>query len=243
MNRTIIRFLALILAVSLLAGCSFAAGESGSAADEIAAAGRYNLIPACLQNADLSGEITLAEYAALAVRVFEEVWQTQEIPASTPYPGVKGHALQREMEIAYGLGLINCFREDHFSPDWSLGRQMLAMLWGYLYKACEYDDWTYENDASFPLEYEAYPLYEDLADVDPLAEDSVCFLTENNLMPGISADTFDPEGAATREQAIVTAWRIFRLEGEVYEEDSWDVGLPADILPPESGDGLDLPDF
>ena len=243
MNRKIIRFLSVFLAVVLCAGGTFAAGESVSAADEIRAAERINLIPPCLQNADLSGEITLAEYAALAVRVFEEVWQTQEIPVSMPFPGVKGHALQRELETAYGLGLINCFREDHFSPDWFLRRQMLAMLWGYLYKACEYDDWTYENDAAFPLEYEAYPLYEDLADVDPLAEDSVCFLTEKNLMPGISADRFDPEASATRAQAIVTAYRIFCLEGETEEEDSWNLDIPSGAILPESGGALDLPDF
>lgn len=194
-----------------------------SDADELTLAERYGLIPDCLQGVDLTKGITLAEYAALAVRVFETLWQTQEVPVPMNYPGVAGHRLQRELEKAYGLGLVNCFREDRFSPDWTLGRHMAAMLFCYLVKSIEEDGWTYETDADYPLEYTVTARFEDEGDIDRVALDSVYYLTSNGLMDGRTATRFDPVTEITREEAIITAKRIYEWEGgEVVWEDDWE---------------------
>ena len=58
----------------------------------------------------------------------------------------------------------------------------------------------------------AAPYYSDTADLHPWAAESVEFVTKYGLMNGVGGGKFDPRGNYTREQAMLTALRLFRVE-------------------------------
>ena len=185
---------------------------SAWAEEEIYAADSRRLIPDCLRDADLTQPITAAEFSALAVRLFEEIWQTQEIPEKTPYTNIEGHILQLEIEKAWGLGFLNPISVETFNPDAGFSREMMAEMYCNLIKACKYDDFTRENIDAYFLPYTVTGHFADEAEIAERARDSVIYLTSNALMDLYPDGRFVPADKATREQAIVTALRIYEAE-------------------------------
>ena len=181
---------------------------------EVRQAKEHGLIPDCLQDADLTQPITAAEFSALAVRLFEEIWQTQEIPEKTPFTNIAGHPLKSEIEKAWGLGFLNPIKADSFNPDAGFSRALLARMYCNVIRACEYDGFTRENIDRYSLPYTATGRFADEAEISEAARDSVYYLASNGLMDGAAENRFDPAGAATREQAIIVAERIFAMETE-----------------------------
>ena len=187
---------------------------SAWAEEEVYAADAHRLIPDCLRNADLTQPITAAEFSALAVRLFEEIWQTQELREKTPYGNIEGHPLQSEIEKAWGLGFLLPIKPDTFAPDAGFAREIMARMYVNLIKACEFDVVNPDTVDSYFLPYTVTGHFADEAEISQAARDSVYYLTGNGLMDGVGGNRFDPAAAATREQAIVVAERIYRMEAE-----------------------------
>ena len=181
---------------------------------EVYAADGRRLIPDCLRDADLTQPITAAEFSALAVRLFEEIWQTQELREETPYDNIDGHPLQSEIEKAWGLGFLEPIKSDTFDPDAGFSRELLARMFCNLIKSCELDGVNPETVDNFFLPYTVTGRFSDDAEISEASRDSVYYLTSNGLMDGASESRFDPAGPATREQAIVVAERIYLMENE-----------------------------
>lgn len=188
------------------------AGRGASAAEaEIRQAEQRGIVPGCLQGVDLSEYIRATEFAALGVQLFEEFWQTQEIPETTPYIDVPGHPLQTEIEKAYGLGFLKYIRATELGDN-GLTRQMMAQMLCALIKLFDEDAWTFETDSQFPLAYSMPQPFADDADIFKSSRDSVYYLASLGIMGSVENNRFYPSAAATREQAIVAANRIWTME-------------------------------
>ena len=203
---------------------------SDSMQETIASADARHLIPPCLQDKDLTENITAVEFAALGVYVFEEYWQTQELPEATPFKDVPGHPLQTEIEKAWGLGFLKRVHADALG-DSVISRQLMAQMLCDLVKLFDFDNWTFETDAQFPLTYTMPELYADDNSIYASARDSVYFCTANGIMEALEGNSFMPSIPATREQAIAAVEHIYRMEeayDNAFDEDS-------EVIPATSG--------
>ena len=115
---------------------------------------------------------------------------------------------------AWGLGFLKPIRPGSFAPDAGFAREVLACMYCNVVKACEFDGVNPDTVDGFFLPYTVTSSFADAAEIAGAARDSVYYLTGNGLMDGMDASRFDPAGKATREQAIVVAERIYRMETE-----------------------------
>ena len=209
------RILSLLLALFLGFSLVSAQAESpDSTAAEVASALENNILPRALIGEDLTCGLTQAELSALAVRLFEEFWQTQELPEKTPYAAVEGHALQSEIEKAYGLGFLPD-ADGEYDPDALVTRQQAALILCRVLKAWLYEDWTPGTDEEYVLCREVKECFRDDPAIDGGARDSVYFLASAGLMPGMSGALFCPEDAVSRAAAVAAANRLLLM----YRED------------------------
>ena len=191
------------------AGSFNALEASDLTVDTVYTADANHLIPDELRGTDLTEGMTIAEFAALSVRVYEEITGKEAEPAATPYTQVEGHLFQSEIEKAYGLGILKNIKADSFRPDEGFSRQLLAVMFCNLIKVCEYEDCTFDTIGSYTLEYTASQHFADEADIDPLAIDCAYYLTSNGLMDTGTDGRFDPAGKVMREQAVIMAYKFF----------------------------------
>ena len=187
------------------------------ASEAIYTADAHGLIPRCLQGSDLTQNITFAEFSALSVRLFEEIWQTQEIPVPAPYAGVQGHSLEIEINKAYGLGFLMPVQADLFGPDRAFSREIMAAMYCNVIRACEFDGCTLNNIGSFFLPYAVFGHFDDDSSISASCRDSIGFMSFAGLMDPVSGNRFEPQSMATREQAIVTALRILLRERAIMD--------------------------
>ena len=173
-----------------------------------------HLIPNSLRDNDLTEEISIAEFADLAVRLYEEVMQKEAEPAETPYEGIEDHPLLISIQKAYGLGVLKPIKADTFRPDDGFGREAMARMLYNLVKACEFEDCSFETVDSYSLPYTITAHFDDESDIREASLESVYYLAENHLMNDAAENRFDPAGTATREQAIIAVNRIFGQELE-----------------------------
>ncbi len=203
------RVLSLLMTLILALSAFPALAESpDSSAAEIASALENDIIPHELIGEDLTRGLTHAELSALAVRLFEAFWQTQEIPVETPYAAVEGHPLQGEIEKAYGLGFLLDMNGAYY-PDYLATRQWTAQVLCRVLKSWMYDDWTLAQDSGYFLSYSMSFRFADDRDIDGETVDSVYFLSSNDLMPGMNGELFCPQDVVSRAAAIIAANRIY----------------------------------
>ena len=198
----------ILVMISLPARADTAESPDSSAA-EIILALENGIIPDSMIGDDLTHGLTHAELAALAVRLFEAFYQTQEQACPTPFGDITGHKLQTEIEKACGLGLMPEIEGDRFLPDTLVSRQYTALVLCRVLKAWLYEDWTSDTDREIFLEYSPDFVFHDDGDISGNALDSVYFLASNGLMNGMNSALFCPEEIVSRASAIIAAGRIY----------------------------------
>ena len=175
---------------------------------EIRRAAQNGLFPPYLADRDLTAPVTRAEFAAAAVMLYEALSGRQAAAARTPFADTAGHPLAEEIAKAYTLNLAVGMSETVFDPDAQLTReQMAAMLLRALKKA-EHEDWTLDRDAEYPYEYEMPRRFSDDARISDWARDSVYCMAAGGYIEGTGSRRFDPQGTASREQALAVAVRM-----------------------------------
>ena len=107
--------------------------------------------------------------------------------------------VDNSVNILYALGIVNGKDSTHFDPYGVITREQAATL---LTKTAELY-WTIET--SKPL------TYDDAWSVSEWAKVYVTWANEHNVMTGISATEFAPQGTYTVEQAIATMVRLYNL--------------------------------
>ncbi len=189
---------------------------SAWATEELARADELGLIPEVLDGADLTADITRAEFAAVAVKAYEALSGTAAIPAvNNPFTDTS----DVEVLKAYNIGAVNGTSATTFDPNALLNREQAAAMLTRVFKKVSLAGWTLEADSQFTLPYEKPALFADDADISDWAKDSVYFMAANGIINGVGNNKFAPKNVtteeeatgyanATREQALIIAVRM-----------------------------------
>ncbi|SHI14896.1 S-layer homology domain-containing protein [Sporobacter termitidis DSM 10068] len=107
------------------------------------------------------------------------------------------------VNCAYLLGTVQGKGDGTFDPDGLVSRQEAAVMLFRAYLTYGGGIMINQKAAEFEENYTDVGIIADWAIAD------VQYIYELGVMNGISASTFDPMGQLTREQAIVTFWRLY----------------------------------
>jgi len=183
---------------------------------EVQKAYKYGLIPDCLMDADLTKPITRAEFAAVAVKVYEALSETKATPiAKNPFTDTT----DAEVLKAYNIGAVNGMSATTYSPNALLNREQAATMLTRVYKKVTLNGWTLTTDGNFKLQYTKPTPFADDKDISDWAKDSVYFMAANGIINGVGNNKFAPKNTtaseealgyanATREQALIIAARM-----------------------------------
>jgi len=186
------------------------------AVSELEKAEEMGLIPEILDGADLTADITRAEFAAVAVKVYEALSGTAALP-NTVNPFTDTSDI--EVLKAYNLGITTGVSATTFEPNTLLNREQAATMLTRTFKRATMNGWTIQNDAQFALTYDKPSAFADDKDISDWAKDSVYFMAANNIINGVGDNKFAPKNItseeeatgyanATREQALIIAVRM-----------------------------------
>jgi hypothetical protein len=173
--------------------------SSNWAEEEIKKAEEENLIPDILDGTDLTQTINRLEFAAVCVKVYENLAGTKAIPAVT-FPFTDCDDI--EVLKAYNAGITNGTSSTTFSPGLLLSRQEAATMLTRVFKRVTMPGWTLEKDGTFPLSYIKPAPFADDAKIDGWAKDSVYFMAANGIVKGIGNQMFAPKNTTTQEEAV-----------------------------------------
>ena len=196
--------------------CEYERIGSSWAQTELEKAEEYGLIPDVLQGVDYSKPITRLEFAAVAVKTYENMAGTKALPAVVnPFTDCS----DTEVLKAYNLGVVNGMSATTFAPDTLLSREQAAAMLTRVFKRATIPGWTLDNDAAFPLEFTYPAAFADDAHISAYAKESVYFMAANSIINGMEDNKFAPKNTtsaeeaqhyanATREQALAIAVRM-----------------------------------
>ena len=94
------------------------------AIEEMDKAEIYNLIPEALKGKDMTKLINRQEFAALSVRLYENLTETTVHATADPFVDVD----DEDVSKAYFLGITKGMSENEFSPDRDISRQEVATM-------------------------------------------------------------------------------------------------------------------
>ena len=182
----------LIVASVMLVPCTtaFATTPTAWAQADVAKADSLGLVPISLASAYQSN-ITRAEFCALAVRLYEKV--NGEITQRGPAFNDTDDVNVRKMA---NLGIVTGRGGNRFDPDASISRQEAAIILARLSAA-----------VGKPLD-DSEPTFADSDQIADWATKDVGKMQASGIMTG-SNNAFDPNGAYTREQSIITILRVW----------------------------------
>ena len=155
----------------------------------------YALIPNSINNQDFTQNITRAEFAAVAVRMYEALTLKTARPAEVnPFTDTKDSDVLK----AYNLGITNGTSATTFDPKSLITRQEMAtMMVRTLEKA----------DISTNVNLNKVNKFADHNKIDSWALNGVYFMSNIGIIKGKGNNTFDVLGSATREEALAISIR------------------------------------
>lgn len=172
------------------------------------------LVPTALWNKDLTRNVTRAEFAAVALNLYEQLsGETVTIDIENPFTDTSNSDVIK----AYQLGFTNGTSPTTFDPYSYIARQDMATMLTRVYKKLFLTGWTLEGDGAVKLDYTMPALFADDGKIASYARDSVYFMASKEIIKGVGgsfypcADTDSATvGLATREQAVIVAIRAFK---------------------------------
>ena len=168
------------------------------AIDYMRQAGGMGLIPSVLDYQDLTLQITRAEFAAVAVRLYEALtWESVEYWGENPFTDTDNYDVLR----AYGLGVVNGMGDGAFAPDASLTREQAVTMLGRVYELVL----TNGISGGELLPQDAALSFSDQGSISDYAKNYVCFFVTHGIVDGMGDGSFAPKASMTREQAIKVA--------------------------------------
>ena len=159
-----------------------------------------SLIPAELQNKDLTQDISRLEFCAVAVQLYEQMGgkQLNAADLTTPFTDTGADVVAK----AYALGITNGVAPDKFAPYTDISREQLATMLTRVYKALSLPGWTLATDDQYHLDYSGTKIFDDDGDISPYAKPSVYFMVKNEVIKGTSPTTFSPRNVTPAQEAI-----------------------------------------
>lgn len=195
---------------------SFGSEISQWASEEIEKAYDSELIPEALIGEDLTKPITRAEFAAVSVKAYEKMANTEALPViNNPFKDTN----DVEVLKALNMGITAGVSESEFAPNALLNREMAATMLTRVFKRATMKGWSLENDEKFKLDYKKGASFADDDRISAWAKDSVYFMAANEIINGVGGNKFAPQNItseeeatayanATREQALIIATRM-----------------------------------
>jgi len=192
-----ILILIIIVALGMPIAVSAADEPSSWAKSEVELAISLELVPQSLQN-DYQASITRGDFCVLLMN-----FVNTQLP-SPPEGAVNGelHNPFEDTHVyavirAYSLGIVTGKTESVFDPDgWILRQEAAAML-------ARAVKMLGVNISAKPA------VFADGDKIAPYAKESVDFVSEAGIMQGMENGIFSPVGLYTREQAYMTALRLY----------------------------------
>lgn len=165
------------------------------ALDYMRRAGSAGLIPSRLDEQDLRQQITRAEFAAVAVELYEALsGQEAQIYDFSPFLDTDDMDVMK----AYWLGVVNGIGDGLFAPDAYLTREQAVTMLGRVYELVYLG---YVSDGS-ELPQDAVLSFSDHGTISDYAGNYVYFFAGQDIVNGMGDGTFSPRSQMTREQAI-----------------------------------------
>ena len=153
------------------------------------------LIPEVLYNEDYTQNITRAEFAAVAVKMYEQITLKSAIPTEkNPFTDTS----DSEILKAYALGITNGTSATTFSPTHLITRQEMATM---MVRALE------KAGVSTSVNLNTAKKFADHAKIESWALNGVYFMSNAGVIKGKGNNTFDVLGNATREEALAISIR------------------------------------
>lgn len=178
-------------------------GEASSwFVEELDKAAEYGLITDRI-HAKMDIPITREEFCEVVVSLYVKITGKPAV-----HSGTSSFIDTRnpEIYIAFELGIVNGVGDNRFDPGGILNReQMAAMIYRTISKACSAENLITDGIVSFS----------DQNLISTWAIDGLRFMYSNGIIKGTGGDaakpTINPQGIATREQAVVMAYRAFNI--------------------------------
>lgn len=200
---------------------SFGSNVSEWAEKEMEEAYDNELIPEILVGEDLRKRVTRAEFAAIAVQLYEELTGTYASAVGyCPFEDISDNVSYDSIKKAYLLDITMGTEYNIFEPYTLITREQLATMLCRAIKKYSDKNWTLANDEEFYLDISGVPKFEDDADISDYAKPSVYYMAKMGIIAGVDSTHFAPKNTttyqeavgyamATREQAIAISLRIF----------------------------------
>ena len=152
-----------------------------------------NLVPQNLQSA-YTQATTRAEFAALAVALYEQVKGTEITERKT-----FSDTTDVNVEKAAAIGVVSGIGDNKFDPNAELTREQAAVMLARL-----------ADVTGRPLAQQA-ATFADNGSISSWAIEEVGQIQAAGIMSGVGDNTFAPQSAYTREQSIVTILRLYEV--------------------------------
>lgn len=195
---------------------SFGSPVSDWAKPEVEQAYEAGLVPDVLIGEDLTKKVDRAEFAAIAVKLYESLSGKSASKADNPFDDIAGNKCKNEILKAYNLNITVGTSQNKFSPNINITREQVATMLTRAYKKSEFPEWNIVNDGMYPLNFMGVQKFSDDNEISDYAKESVYFMTRWGIIKGVGDNKFAPKnsvtlgesyGYATREQAVVIVWR------------------------------------
>jgi hypothetical protein len=205
-----------ITSVTFNVGTGSALNASEWAQSELKKADESGLIPDTIRNSDLSKPITRAEFAAVAVKVYENLSGTKTTPSAT---STFTDTQNTDVLKAHNTGLMVGVSATAFEPNTLLNREQAATALTRVLKCAYIPGWSFATDGQHKLNFTRPATFADDARISDWAKESVYFMAANEIIKGVGDNKFAPKAitpaeqaagyaSATREQAIIIGARL-----------------------------------
>lgn len=199
---------------------SFGSSVSDWAKEEVETAYDNNLIPETIIGDDLTQNIDRAEFAAIAVQLYEELTGSYVYTGGTPFTDIARNDNYVSICKAYDLNITNGVTASTFDPHANITREDLATMLCRTIKKYSDPNWSLENDSEYYLDTSGVKKFADDDDISDYAKPSVYYMAKYGIVKGVDDTHFAPKNTnawqeaigyatATREQAILMSLRIY----------------------------------
>ncbi len=172
---------------------------SAWALERVNAAEEAGLVPDVLAGRSLTGTITRAQFAAVAVRLYEVMGGEDAAAAGEdPFSDTDDPAVL----TAYHLGLVKGMGDGRFAPADPVTREQAAQMLAAVYT---------KLGGTIPAA--GATTFADDGAVSGWARDAVAFMSAQKIVNGVGGGRFDPKGSATCEQAVIIALGMLQKLG------------------------------
>lgn len=215
---------------------------------EVQKAVNNGLYPDKLQGADLTRPITRAEFAAVALKLYEAISGKTADPApSNTFTDTQDSDVLK----AFALDIVAGVGNKKFAPDDYVNREQAATMLTRVYKKLNWEGWTLDGDGAYTkhsLDNEGMSPFTDDAKISDWAKPSVYFMAKYEIIKGVAGNNFAPKNTtteeeaagyanATREQALVISNRTYEKVDKIQDGGPVTTTQTQPAQPPQANNG------